>query len=279
MCCGRHLGEALAVTNEDPKALRRAKICRLLCTSARHISDEHAAEMARDRAASLIPGLHGEEAAKMDSLFIQLGMLRDALESARLSSQAPIAGGENARISEAFVSVYESCDDFAEHLKSLAERGRPTDSLWNTYHAGGGESAHFVQENYEYGVGYWCCPNPSPHSHAPHSVDGLYRRRPSISCSTLRRATDDTSTPPKLYADQQQRIGLILSIHASLRTVFDNPANVKSFPNLPNGKAFFEGRSPTILFRPQGAFGWFSYTTSRDTIVPCARDRLVRTPR
>jgi hypothetical protein len=23
----------------------------------------------------------------------------------------------------------------------------------------------------------------------------------------------------------------------------------------------------TILFRPQGAFGWFSYTTSRDTIV------------
>ncbi|WP_236232297.1 hypothetical protein [Pseudomonas juntendi] len=23
----------------------------------------------------------------------------------------------------------------------------------------------------------------------------------------------------------------------------------------------------TILFRPQGAFGWFSYTTSRDTII------------
>lgn len=22
----------------------------------------------------------------------------------------------------------------------------------------------------------------------------------------------------------------------------------------------------TILFRPQGAFGWFSYTTSRDTV-------------
>jgi hypothetical protein len=24
----------------------------------------------------------------------------------------------------------------------------------------------------------------------------------------------------------------------------------------------------TILFRPQGAFGWLSYTTSRDTIKP-----------
>ncbi|MFJ3149629.1 hypothetical protein [Pseudomonas hunanensis] len=27
----------------------------------------------------------------------------------------------------------------------------------------------------------------------------------------------------------------------------------------------------TILFRPQGAFGWFSYTTSRDTILPWIR--------
>ncbi|WAH57834.1 hypothetical protein LZ023_33575 [Pseudomonas silvicola] len=25
----------------------------------------------------------------------------------------------------------------------------------------------------------------------------------------------------------------------------------------------------TNLFRPQGAFGWFSYTTSGDTIAPC----------
>jgi hypothetical protein len=27
----------------------------------------------------------------------------------------------------------------------------------------------------------------------------------------------------------------------------------------------------TILFRPQGAFGWFDYTTSRDTIAITAR--------
>jgi len=36
----------------------------------------------------------------------------------------------------------------------------------------------------------------------------------------------------------------------------------------------------TILFRPQGAFGWFSYTTSRDTIVDetlgALRDILLR---
>lgn len=32
----------------------------------------------------------------------------------------------------------------------------------------------------------------------------------------------------------------------------------------------------TILFRPQGAFGWFSYTTSRDTIDEKAWSRLSR---
>ena len=32
----------------------------------------------------------------------------------------------------------------------------------------------------------------------------------------------------------------------------------------------------TILFRPQGAFSWFSYTTSRDTIVYEVADRVLR---
>jgi hypothetical protein len=42
----------------------------------------------------------------------------------------------------------------------------------------------------------------------------------------------------------QQRIGLILGIHATLRTVFANQANVTNFPGIPNGNAFFGGRSP-----------------------------------
>ncbi|POG02455.1 hypothetical protein BGP82_14080 [Pseudomonas putida] len=32
----------------------------------------------------------------------------------------------------------------------------------------------------------------------------------------------------------------------------------------------------TILFRPQGAFGWFSYTTSRDTIDQRRADLIYR---
>ncbi|WP_431357544.1 hypothetical protein, partial [Pseudomonas putida] len=35
----------------------------------------------------------------------------------------------------------------------------------------------------------------------------------------------------------------------------------------------------TNLFRPQGAFGWFSYTTSRDTIVSTHGKYLLALPR
>lgn len=47
----------------------------------------------------------------------------------------------------------------------------------------------------------------------------------------------------RLDLDQEQRIGMVLGIHACLRTVFDNPANVQGFPSLANHNHFFEGRS------------------------------------
>ena len=65
-----------------------------------------------------------------------------------------------------------------------------------------------------------------------------------ISRSTLRRAEEDKRTVFSLDVDQLQRIGLILSIHASLRTVFTNQSNITSFPSLPNDNSFFDGRSP-----------------------------------
>ncbi len=48
----------------------------------------------------------------------------------------------------------------------------------------------------------------------------------------------------RLDRDQEQRIGFVLGIHATLRSVFSNQANVQSFPRLKNGNEFFDGRSP-----------------------------------
>ena len=65
-----------------------------------------------------------------------------------------------------------------------------------------------------------------------------------ISSATYRRAVRAPASPRKLDQDQQQRISLVLNIHASLRSVFDNPANVCGFPGSRNNNAFFDGRSP-----------------------------------
>ncbi|MBK5003490.1 antitoxin Xre-like helix-turn-helix domain-containing protein [Pseudomonas sp. S32] len=65
-----------------------------------------------------------------------------------------------------------------------------------------------------------------------------------ISPSTYRRASRGIATGQRLDQDQQQRIGLVLGIHASLRTVFSNQENVKGFPGFKNDNPFFAGRSP-----------------------------------
>lgn len=65
-----------------------------------------------------------------------------------------------------------------------------------------------------------------------------------ISPSTYRRASKGCSAGRRLDQDQQQRIGLVLGIHASLRTVFANQANVQGFPSFKNDNPFFDGRSP-----------------------------------
>lgn len=65
-----------------------------------------------------------------------------------------------------------------------------------------------------------------------------------ISASTYRRASMGSGAGRRLDQDQEQRIGLVLGIHASLRTAFANQANVAGFPSLKSDNAFFEGRSP-----------------------------------
>lgn len=65
-----------------------------------------------------------------------------------------------------------------------------------------------------------------------------------ISAVTRQKVSCDSNASVRLDLDQQQRISLVLNIHASLRTVFANQENVQGFPSLENANDFFEGRSP-----------------------------------
>jgi hypothetical protein len=66
-----------------------------------------------------------------------------------------------------------------------------------------------------------------------------------ISRSTHARAKQrDLAWSVSLDSDQMQRISFVLNMHAALRLVFDNPANVYGFPALANHNEFFNGRAP-----------------------------------
>ena len=64
-----------------------------------------------------------------------------------------------------------------------------------------------------------------------------------ISSYALDRVTAGNA-PSKLDGEQIERISMVLNIHAAMRTLFENPANVYGFMRRPNANDFFNGRSP-----------------------------------
>lgn len=63
------------------------------------------------------------------------------------------------------------------------------------------------------------------------------------------------NAPAKLDGEQLERISIVLNIHATLRTLFENPANVYEFMARPNGNAFFHGRAPLDAIAEGGMQG------------------------
>lgn len=75
-----------------------------------------------------------------------------------------------------------------------------------------------------------------------------------ISRSTLARAKSDSSSGRvQLDSDQLERISLVLNIHAALRLIFENPANLYGFVSKPNSNPFFNGRRPLDVMS-EGSF-------------------------
>ncbi|MFZ2288721.1 MAG: antitoxin Xre/MbcA/ParS toxin-binding domain-containing protein [Halopseudomonas yangmingensis] len=63
------------------------------------------------------------------------------------------------------------------------------------------------------------------------------------------------NAPAKLDGEQLERISIVLNIHATLRTLFENPANLYEFMARPNGNAFFDGRAPLDVIAEDGMQG------------------------
>jgi hypothetical protein len=65
-----------------------------------------------------------------------------------------------------------------------------------------------------------------------------------VSRQVLKRAKGVRFESIALESEQLGRIACILNMHAALRTIFENPANVYGFVSMPNGNEFFDGRTP-----------------------------------
>ena len=77
-------------------------------------------------------------------------------------------------------------------------------------------------------------------------------------CSVLQQATILGISKSSYYKYRQapekaclndaqiERLSLILNIHASLRTLFENPVNVYGFMRMPNKNEPFKGQAPLI---------------------------------
>ncbi len=65
-----------------------------------------------------------------------------------------------------------------------------------------------------------------------------------------------------LSRDQIERLSYVLNIHASLRTLFENPKNVYGFMSLKNDNPFFNGKSPLEIIG-SGQFGALYETFKR----------------
>ncbi len=65
--------------------------------------------------------------------------------------------------------------------------------------------------------------------------------------STCEAAAQGNLSDLQLTEEQLHRASLVLDMHASLRTVFMNPENVKGFMTMPNNNEPFAGRAPLDL--------------------------------
>jgi len=200
-CDGKHLAEASSLRNDNLSELKRAITIHGLCSSSHHICDEVALRVLQEKAGSLISIVPKARAVEMESELQRIDGYIKMLTESRWNNKANCLVYLNLWIIDAIATYYEHFDDFLMGVRSRQSDTRLIDSLWATYQSGGIESAHYVEEDYDSGVGRWFCPYPSSLSENDRSGDGYYRRRP--------RQYPCCNFPPPKVKGQKLKVGRV----------------------------------------------------------------------
>lgn len=159
-CGGSYLDEAISVPNHDPLAFRYAVMVSDILSYPYHLSYEGATKVLRDKAASLIKNLSGRSPGEIKSLHYKLHALHDSLNQQIYISNASRHDESKLEITKNIAQMYEGFDGFLADLRAHERDSKAVDSLWDTYQAGGIETANYVKEGLINGLGDWSCPNP-----------------------------------------------------------------------------------------------------------------------
>ncbi|NVZ21453.1 TniQ family protein [Pseudomonas costantinii] len=160
-CEGRHLKDSPVTLNTDPFELKKAQIFQEILSFTHHLSEEAVLAVLNEKIHQ--DGVFEQKIWNFlsdrnigDNIERRLGVVKKSRSRNRLPLDEP-----TDFIIKAIVETYESFADFVSDVKAYGDEIRPIESLWSTYIAGHQESTHFVEENYEFGVGYWSCPFPA----------------------------------------------------------------------------------------------------------------------
>lgn len=160
-CEGRSLKDCPVTLNTDSDELKKAQVFKDILSFTHHLSEEAVLAVLDEK-------IHQNDDLKLriwnPGSNMKLGeIIKWRLESVKKSrSVNRLPHSESTDfIIQAIVEVYGTFTDFVSDVKAYGDEIRPIESLWPTYISGVQESTHFVEENYDQGVGVWCCPFPA----------------------------------------------------------------------------------------------------------------------
>lgn len=160
-CEGQHLKGSSVTLNTDPFELKKAQIFGEILSAPCHLSEEAVLTVLDEK-------VNQDNNLKLriwNSRYNQLlgytiKRRLEIVKEARFKNRLP-HGETTDFIIQAILGTYEKFSDFVIDVKAYGDETRPIESLWSTYISGHQESTHFVEENYDQGVGVWCCPFPA----------------------------------------------------------------------------------------------------------------------
>ncbi len=160
-CKGLHLKDSPVMLNTDLVELKKAQVFAEILSATHHLSEEAVLAVLDEK-------IHQDDNLKLrilDSRYDQplgdtIKWRLEIVKGARFKNRLPHRENTDFII-QAVLGIYEKFSDFVIDVKAYGDEIRPIESLWSTYISGYQESTHFVEENYDQGVGVWCCPFPA----------------------------------------------------------------------------------------------------------------------